>query len=105
MNIKWVNVNDLSSGMGHGVEFDHDDCLKKRIGPIAFLEGFDWRRGAVETVTVQIIAPDAGVFKESSIDGKIIVNDTKQAILAFLEYPDSRRGDWRKGKISVCFNG
>lgn len=43
--IKWVNVDNLGIGLGHGVEFFHDECRKEKVSPIAFLDGYEWMRG------------------------------------------------------------
>ena len=105
MNSLWVRLDNIGSGFGHGVEFHHDDCREKRIGPIAFLDGFEWFHGRANVVNVRILTADAEIFAENSIDGKIVVNETEEAILFFLKHPDLWRGDYRKGKVFVWFNG
>ena len=100
----WVRLDDIGSGFGHGVEFHHDHCQGKRIGPIAFLDGFEWFHGRANAVNVRILTPDAEIFGENSLDGKIIVNETEEAIIFFLKDPDLWRGDYRKGKVFVWFN-
>ena len=98
MNSIWVSLDDIGSDFGHGVEFHHDDCREKRIGPIAFLDGFEWFHGRANVVNVRILTPDAERFAESSIDGEIVVNETEEAILFFLKDPNLWRDDYRKTK-------
>ena len=101
MNSLWISLDNIGSGFGHGVEFHHDDC----VGPVAFLEGFEWFHGRANMATVRILTPDAERFGESSINGKMIVNETEEAILFFLKHPSLWGGDYRQGKVFVWFNG
>ena len=105
MDSIWVRLDDIGSSFGHGVEFHHDDCRRKRIGPIAFIDGFEWFHGRANVVNIRILTPDAEKFGENSIDGKNVINDTEEAIGFFLDHPDLWRGDYRKGKVFVWFNG
>jgi hypothetical protein len=55
--VRWVESDETLDGLGHGVQFLHDELQRKHA--VAFLEGFDWlhRRGSSATVRLLSIRP------------------------------------------------
>ena len=91
-DVTWIGVNEVKKRMGHGVEFLYTNC----DGPIiAFLEGYKWLHEGKGAVTVYVLTPEAGIFKESSLDGYAIVEETKSTVLQFLK----KKALWKHGEI------
>jgi hypothetical protein len=57
MKIVWQE-SDWPPFLGHGVEF-HSDPGPPEGALFAFLEGFEWYKGAPETVVILVRRPDA----------------------------------------------
>lgn len=85
MKILWKEVSERLS-CGHGVQFHHAQIGGMRMGPpVAFLEGYGWKRGRSEKVKVFLLAPDSRLFSETRVNGARIKKEAKEAVELFLE--------------------
>ena len=106
INITWLNPGP--GWDGHGVGFYHDDCggIERMI---AFIEGYDWMHDSLKhkklkTIPVQIFKPEDEIFKECSIEGKVIINEVKEVIVSFLKHPKLQKDGKIKGKVLAQIN-
>jgi len=80
-SIRWLSVEGRDIGpLGHGVEFFHIELGSTESGPIAFLEGFEWRGGRPAIVRVLQTHPDQ-VTPDHWLK---MLNETREAVLVFL---------------------
>jgi hypothetical protein len=101
--IRWLDTE--AQGMravGHGVEFLHLELESAESGPIAFLEGFEWRGGGPATVRVRQVCP--GPIRPNH--WLKILDETREAVLMFLS-DESNLLDisFRHGPIRIHVNG
>jgi hypothetical protein len=71
MKIVWQE-SDWPPFLGHGVEF-HNASESTKGSLFAFLEGFEWYRGAPETVVILVRRPDAELPASFWVEAKTVI--------------------------------
>jgi hypothetical protein len=96
--VRWVKFDELDD-LGHGVQFLYDRLQGEYL--VAFVEGFDWRRGSPATVRLLGICPTSITADHWSE----IIENTRQAVLVFLSNEGNLNCAFRHGPIHIIING
>lgn len=97
-SVHWVESDKPLVDLGHGVQFLHDELQREYV--IAFLEGFDWRRGSSATVRLFGGCPTSITADHWSE----ILESTRNAVLAFLSNEGNLNYAFRHGPIHIIIN-
>lgn len=95
--VQWVECDELD--LGHGVQFLHDGLQGEYL--VAFLEGFEWRRGG--TATIKLLGRCPTSITADHWSG--IIESTRQAVPVFLSNERNLNCAFRHGPIHIIING
>jgi len=81
MLISWIESDEELGGLGHGVDFRHDDLTGNQV--VAFIDGFDcwYHPGRQAKVRMLRTCPDPTIDSGHWAE---IVRDTRAAVLSIL---------------------
>ncbi len=96
--VQWVECDELDY-LGHGVQFLHDGLQGEYL--VAFLEGFEWRRGG--SATVKLLGGRPTSITADQWSG--IIEGTRRAVLGFLSNEHNLNCAFRHGPIYIIING
>ncbi len=86
MRIKWIEVDALRHGFGHGIEFLFRMRQEDGPQPIAIIEGYDWYHDpAQKTVTVKILSRGAAFFGYLTEQDNFVLKEIRRAVKLFFE--------------------
>ena len=97
--IRWVKSDGPLDNLGHGVQFLHEQ-LQRSENPVAFLEGFNWRRCRSATVRLPGICP-ASITPDQ---WREVMKTVREAVRVFLSGESNLRGTFRHGPIRIGIN-
>lgn len=100
--ICWKEVEEIHPMRGHGVEFFHEDFGKV---PMAFLEGYEWKKNPERKMTVEILSNNSKIFASRNINPLPVLEDIKETVQYFLLTPNAQTKDIHGGKVKAWFNG
>lgn len=98
--IHWVKSDELD-GVGHGVEFFHDELSgQSDRTPVAFLEKYGWREGGPATVRLLGTRPSA----ITAAHWPEIIESARRAVHVFLSNEANFNESFHHGPIHILFN-